>query len=57
MGYNDMNLGCLQKKVICGNAQLLFLFGLIDEAFETACQTYGTIAIALNMKYDYQVFV
>ena len=29
------------------------LFGLIDEAFETACQTDGTIAIALNMNVTY----
>ncbi len=29
------------------------LFGLIDEAFETACQTYGTIAVALNMNVTY----
>lgn len=29
------------------------LFGLIDEAFETACQTHGTIAVALNMNVTY----
>ena len=29
------------------------LFGLIDEAFETACQTYGTIAVALNVNVTY----
>jgi acyl-CoA thioesterase len=29
------------------------LFGLIDEAFETACQTDGTIAVALNMNVTY----
>ena len=29
------------------------LFGLIDEAFETACQTEGTIAVALNMNVTY----
>jgi len=29
------------------------LFALIDEAFETACQTYGTIAVALNVNVTY----
>ena len=29
------------------------LFGLIDEAFETACQTEGTIVVALNMNVTY----
>ena len=29
------------------------IFGLIDEAFETACQTEGTIAVALNMNVTY----
>jgi len=29
------------------------LFGLIDTAFETACQTEGTIAVALNINVTY----
>ena len=29
------------------------LFGLIDEAFETAGQTKGTIAVALNVNVTY----
>lgn len=29
------------------------IFGLIDEAFETASQTYGTIAVALNVNVTY----
>jgi acyl-CoA thioesterase len=29
------------------------LFALIDEAFETACQTDGTIAVALNVNVTY----
>ena len=29
------------------------IFGLIDEAFETACQTEGTIAVALNVNITY----
>jgi len=29
------------------------LFGLIDEAFEAACQTEGTVVVALNMNVTY----
>jgi acyl-CoA thioesterase len=29
------------------------IFGLIDEAFEAACQTHGTIAVALNVNVTY----
>ena len=29
------------------------LFGLIDEAFEAACQTEGTITVALNINVTY----
>jgi acyl-CoA thioesterase len=29
------------------------IYGLIDEAFETACQTHGTIAVALNVNVTY----
>jgi acyl-CoA thioesterase len=29
------------------------LFALIDEAFETACNSYGTLALALNMNITY----
>jgi acyl-CoA thioesterase len=29
------------------------IFSLIDEAFETACQTHGTIAVALNVNVTY----
>ena len=29
------------------------IFGLIDEAFETACQTHGAIAVALNVNVTY----
>ena len=29
------------------------VFGLIDEAFETACQTHGAIAVALNVSVTY----
>lgn len=29
------------------------IFALIDEAFETACNAYGTVAVALNMNVTY----
>ena len=29
------------------------IFALIDEAFETACNAYGTMAVALNMNITY----
>jgi len=29
------------------------IYSLIDEAFETACQTHGTIAVALNINVSY----
>ena len=29
------------------------IFALIDEAFETSCQTHGTIAVALNVNVTY----
>ena len=29
------------------------LYSLIDEAFETACQTHGSIAVALNVNVSY----
>lgn len=32
---------------------LPYLFGLIDEAFETAGQTEGTVAVALNVSVTY----
>jgi acyl-CoA thioesterase len=38
---------------IYGRAHGGALFALIDEAFETASQTYGTIAVALNVNVTY----
>ena len=29
------------------------IFALIDEAFETSCQTHGTVAVALNVSITY----
>lgn len=29
------------------------IFALIDEAFQTACNAYGTVAVALNMNITY----
>jgi len=38
---------------IYGRAHGGVIFALIDEAFETASQTHGTIAVALNVNVDY----
>ena len=38
---------------IYGRAHGGVIFALIDEAFETACQTHGTIAVALNVNVTY----
>ena len=38
---------------IYGRAHGGAIFALIDEAFETACQTHGTIAVALNVNVTY----
>ncbi len=38
---------------IYGRAHGGAVFGLIDEAFETASQTHGTIAVALNVNVTY----
>lgn len=38
---------------IYGRAHGGALFGLIDEAFETAAQTDGTVAVALNVNVTY----
>lgn len=29
------------------------IYSIIDEAFETACQTHGTVAVALNVNVSY----
>jgi len=38
---------------IYGRAHGGAVFGLIDEAFETACQTDGTVAVAMNVNVTY----
>lgn len=38
---------------IYGRAHGGAVYALIDEAFETACQTHGTIAVALNVNVTY----
>jgi acyl-CoA thioesterase len=38
---------------IYGRAHGGALYALIDEAFETSCQTHGTIAVALNVNVTY----
>jgi acyl-CoA thioesterase len=48
MIYDPKNMGNMY-----GRAHGGALFGLIDEAFETAGQTKGTIAVALNVNITY----
>ncbi len=48
MVYNPEKMDNIYKKAHGGA-----LFALIDEAFETAAQTHGTIAVALNVNVTY----
>ncbi len=42
-----------QMDNIYGRAHGGAVYSLIDEAFETACQTHGSIAVALNVNVSY----
>jgi acyl-CoA thioesterase len=48
MDYNRATMDNIYQRTHGGA-----IFGLIDEAFETACQTHGTIAVALNVSVTY----
>jgi len=48
MSYDPVNMNNIYDRAHGGA-----LFALIDEAFETACQTDGTIAVALNVNVTY----
>ena len=48
MKYDPANMNNIYERAHGGA-----LFGLIDEAFETASQTDGTIAVALNVNVTY----
>ena len=53
-GYSVVEMTFSQDvENIFGMAHGGAIFGLIDEAFETACQTDGTIAVALNVNVTY----
>ena len=50
MSYDPERMGNMYDRAHGGA-----LFGLIDEAFETAGQTKGTIAVALNVNITYVI--
>ncbi len=49
----EMNYDPSRQDNIYGRAHGGAIFGLIDEAFETAAQTDGTIAVAMNVNITY----
>ena len=55
IGYSvvEMIYDPVKMKNLFGTAHGGALFALIDEAFETASQTEGTIAVALNVNVTY----
>jgi len=55
LGYSvvEMTYDPLAMNNIYDRAHGGAIFGLIDEAFEAACQTEGTIAVALNVNVTY----
>jgi acyl-CoA thioesterase len=54
-GYSrvEMVYDPLRQDNIYGRAHGGAVFGLIDEAFETAAQTDGTVAVAMNINVTY----
>ncbi|MBU3916981.1 PaaI family thioesterase, partial [bacterium] len=48
MTYNPILMNNIYERAHGGA-----IFALIDEAFETSCQTHGTIAVALNINVTY----
>ncbi len=55
LGYSLVSMKCDPEKMdnIYRRPHGGAVFGLIDEAFETASQTHGTIAVALNINVTY----
>ena len=49
----EMSYHPVMMSNIYGRAHGGAIFALIDEAFETSCQTHGTIAVALNVNVTY----
>ncbi len=53
-GYSKVTMAFTpDMENIFGMAHGGAIFALIDEAFQTACNAYGTIAVALNMTITY----
>jgi len=54
-GYSRVEMDYLPESMdnIYDRAHGGAIYSLIDEAFETACQTHGTVAVALNVNVSY----
>ncbi|MFZ2634589.1 MAG: hotdog fold thioesterase [Desulfosalsimonadaceae bacterium] len=54
-GYSKVEMDYLPESMnnIYDRAHGGAIYALIDEAFETACQTHGTVAVALNVSVSY----
>jgi len=54
-GYSKVEMDYLPESMnnIFERAHGGAIYALIDEAFETACQTHGTVAVALNVSVSY----
>lgn len=55
LGYSlvEMTYDAIAMNNIFDRAHGGAIFALIDEAFETSCQTHGTVAVALNVNVTY----
>ncbi len=54
-GYSKVEMDYLPESMdnIYQRAHGGAIYSLIDEAFETSCQTHGTVAVALNINVSY----
>lgn len=55
LGYSRVEMDYHPESMnnIYGRAHGGAIYSLIDEAFETSCQTHGTVAVALNVNVSY----
>jgi acyl-CoA thioesterase len=55
LGYSKVEMTYLPDEMdnIYQRAHGGAIYALIDEAFETSCQTHGTVAVALNVNVSY----
>jgi acyl-CoA thioesterase len=55
LGYSKVEMTYLPDEMdnIYQRAHGGAIYSLIDEAFETSCQTHGTVAVALNVNVSY----